>query len=236
MVRLVREALRDGNDPELFAGLVHALRYCGLYEKSIAAHDEARRLDPNVATSLESTLMMTCDIDRLLAFAPTAPGNLDHGIRVIGLGLAGRRDAARELLGGMTHGLLQTLQRWRIYLDAWLDYRLDDMRAGHAALSSLRVMDDPEAIFQMGRLLCDVGETDEGVKNLERAVRRGYFAVPTLVAGREFDRVREEASFLAVLAEAQAGRRQALVAFREAGGERLLGAADADPQPATGFQ
>jgi len=25
------------NDPELFAGLVHACRYCGLYEQSIAA-------------------------------------------------------------------------------------------------------------------------------------------------------------------------------------------------------
>jgi serine/threonine protein kinase/tetratricopeptide (TPR) repeat protein len=226
MVRLLQQAARHGNDAELFAGLVHALRYCGLFEQSIVAHQEARRLDPNVPTSAEQTVMMTCDVDRLLAFAPTAPGNLDHGIRVIGLGLAGRRDAARELLGGMTHGLLQTLQRWRTYLEAWLDYRLDDMRAGHAALSSLRVMDDPEAIFQMGRLLCDVGETDEGVKHLERAVRRGYFAVPTLVAGREFDRVREDASFLAVLAEAQAGRRQALAAFRDAGGERLLGAAD----------
>ncbi len=35
-----------GNDPELFAGLVHACRYCGLFEQSIAAHAEARRLDP----------------------------------------------------------------------------------------------------------------------------------------------------------------------------------------------
>ena len=52
MVRLLGEAERHGNDAELFAGLVHACRYCGLYEQSIAAHTEARRLDPNVPTSL----------------------------------------------------------------------------------------------------------------------------------------------------------------------------------------
>ena len=51
-MRLLGEATRHGNDPELFAGLVHACRYCGLFDESIAAHAEARRLDPNVATSI----------------------------------------------------------------------------------------------------------------------------------------------------------------------------------------
>ena len=37
LVRLVEQAIRHGNDPELFAGLVHACRYCGLFEQSVAA-------------------------------------------------------------------------------------------------------------------------------------------------------------------------------------------------------
>jgi hypothetical protein len=41
VVRLLGEATRHGNDPELFAGLVHACRYCGLFEASLAAHAEA---------------------------------------------------------------------------------------------------------------------------------------------------------------------------------------------------
>ena len=45
---------RHGNDPELFAGLVHACRYCGLFEQSIAAHAEARRLDPERARPASS--------------------------------------------------------------------------------------------------------------------------------------------------------------------------------------
>ena len=96
-MRLLGEADRHGNDPELFAGLVHACRYCGLYEQSIAAHAEARRLDPNVPTSFEQTLLMAGDIDRLLTVEPPRViAGADDGIRVIGLGLAGRRDEARR--------------------------------------------------------------------------------------------------------------------------------------------
>src|SRR5204862_5082259 len=69
-VRLLREATRHGNDPELFAGLVQTCRYCGLYDESIAAHAEARRLDPNISTSVEGTVLMTGDLERLLAVEP----------------------------------------------------------------------------------------------------------------------------------------------------------------------
>ena len=225
MVRLLEQASRHGNDPELFAGLVHALRYCGLFEQSIVAHDEARRLDPNVPTSVEQTVMMTGDIDRLLSMAPSSTvGSADQGIRVIGLGLAGRRDEARQRLAEMAPASsLHALQSWKAYLAAWLDQRLDDMRAGHAALGSLKIMDDPEAIFQIGWMLCDAGDVEGGVELLQRAIRRGYFVVPTLSGSAQFDRVRQQPAFLAVLSEAEAGRHHALDAFREAGGERLLG-------------
>ena len=107
--------------------------------------------------------MMTCDVDRLVAFTPRTRADLDYGIQVIGLGLAGRRDEAREALRHMVPpgSSLHTRETWRNYLEAWLDYRLDDMRAGHQALRSLKIMDDPEAIFQMGRLLCDIGDVDD---------------------------------------------------------------------------
>jgi hypothetical protein len=59
LLRLLGEANRHGNDPELFAGLVQACRYCGLYDESVAAHAEARRLDPNVPTSLGQTLLIS---------------------------------------------------------------------------------------------------------------------------------------------------------------------------------
>lgn len=225
LVRLLGEASRHGNDPELFAGLVHACRYCGLFEQSIAAHEEARRLDPNVATSLEQTLMMTGDIERLLAAPrPSTAGSGDDVIRVIGLGLAGRRDEARRALVDLRQA--SQLRVFRSYADtlmAWLDRRPADMYAGVSALGALKIMDDPEAIFQEGWLFCDVGEHERGLAQLRRAVAKGYSVTPTLSGSRSFDGLRNDPAFQELLAEAEAGRQQALRAFRESGGERLLG-------------
>ena len=226
MVRLLEAATRHGNDPELFAGLVHACRYCGLFEQSIAAHDEAKRLDPNVPTSLEQTLLLSGDLDRLFAMEPAAPrtGGADQGIRIIALGLAGERERARRMVDGIApSSQIATFQTWKSYLYAWLDYRLDDMRSGDYALRMLKVMEDPEAMFQRGWLLSDVGDFENGIEQLQLGVTKGYYAAQTLATRSQFDRVRNEPAFRTVLAQAEEGRRRALTAFRQAGGDRLLG-------------
>ena len=56
MVRLLGRADVSSNDPELFAGLTQVCRYCGLLEASFAAHEQARRLDPQIRTSVAHTL------------------------------------------------------------------------------------------------------------------------------------------------------------------------------------
>jgi len=45
----------------------------------------------------------------------------------------------------------------------------------------------------------------------------------TLARSRHFDALRGDTGFKEVLALAEAGRERALAAFREAGGERMLG-------------
>ncbi|HJU69436.1 MAG TPA: protein kinase [Gemmatimonadaceae bacterium] len=225
LVRLLGEADRHGNDPELFAGLVHSCRYCGLYEQSIAAHEEARRLDPNVPTSLEQTILMTGDIERLLSVEPPPLGRSgDEGIRVIGLGLAGRRDEARQALLDMrSASRIPLFQSWTDYLMAWLDRRGADMLINMSAFSSVKILDDPEAIFQEGWLLCDAGEHERGLEYVRRAVAKGYAVATTLAVAPAFDALRSNVGFQAVLAEARAGREQALAAFHDHGGDRLLG-------------
>jgi len=225
LVRLLTEADRHGNDPELFAGLVHACRYCGLYEQSIAAHEEARRLDPNVPTSLEQTILMTGDIDRLLTVEPPPLGRGgDEGIRAIGLGLAGRREEARRLLLDVLSASRLTLfQSWIDYLLAWLERRTAGMLVNLTEFRGFKIMDDPEAMFQEGWLLCDVGDYERGLDHLRRAVAKGYYVAPTLAAAPAFEALRDNLAFQTVLAEARAGRELALSAFQENGGERLLG-------------
>jgi eukaryotic-like serine/threonine-protein kinase len=226
MVRLLEQAAQHGNDPELFAGLVHALRYCGLFDEATAANAEARRLDPNVPTSIEQTILMTGDLERLLALGPRTfnPGGGDQGIKVIGLGLAGRRDDARDMLLNMTQmARIQTFHTWTAFLQAWIDRRIADMLARHASLSSLKIMSDPEALFQIGSLLCDVGEFEAGLDYVRRAIAKGYYVAPTLDVRTQFDPVRQQPAFQAIVAAAQEGRMRARAAFRDAGGERLLG-------------
>jgi TolB-like protein/tetratricopeptide (TPR) repeat protein len=224
MVRLLREATRNGNDAELFAGLVHACRYSGLLDESLAAHDEARRLDPHIATGLQQTLLMKRDIERLLQvdISERAPGG-DEGIHIIGLGLSGYRDEARRALAAMgKRPHLQLFQRWTEHLDAWLDRRVDDMVSTLAAFGSLKIFEDPEAIFQAGWMFCDVGDYERGFGYLQRALGKGYFAATTLAKWPQFDALRGRPAFQALLAEADAGRERALIAFRDAGGDRLL--------------
>ena len=225
LVRLLGEAQRHGNDPELFAGLAHVCRYCGLNGASIAASAEARRLDPNVPTSLEQTLLMAGDLERLLAVErPLVSAGADEGIRVIALGLAGRRDEARLMLADLGRAsLIPLFQAWVRYLAAWLDRRPADMVFDRSALGSLKIQDDPEAIFQEGWLLCDVGEHEKGLGFLQRAVAKGYFVPATLTGSRAFDALRIDPRFQALVAEAEAGHQDALAAFRAAGGVQLLG-------------
>jgi hypothetical protein len=224
-VRLLGEAGRHGNDPELFAGLVHACRYCGLFEQSIAAHAEARRLDPNVPTGFEQTLLVAGDIDRLMTVEPPPViAGADDGIRVIGLGLAGRRDEARaKLLGMRESSRIPIFQDWIEYLTAWLERRPAEMSVRQSGFGTLKIQDDPEAIFQEGWLLCDVGEYAIGLRHLRRAVAKGYYVAATLSDRPQFDALRSDPEFRALLKDAEAGRERALAAFREAGGERLIG-------------
>ena len=76
---------------------------------------------------------MTGDIDRLLAIEPPPViAGADDGIRVIGLGLAGRRDEARRALLAMRSqpSRIPAFKSWIDYLTAWLDSRAEDMTGG----------------------------------------------------------------------------------------------------------
>jgi hypothetical protein len=143
---------------------------------------------------------------------------------VIALGLAGRRDEASRALIAMRHtSRIPAFAAWIEHLSAWLDRRPADMLAAMQAFSQLKIQDDPEALFQEGWLFCDVGAHDLGLGYIQRAVAKGYCVAPTLSAATQFDALRSDSAFQSLLAEAEADRQQALAAFRESGGERLLG-------------
>jgi hypothetical protein len=178
-----------------------------------------------VPTSLDETLLLAHDIERLAALElPSVIEGADDGIRVIGLGLSGNRDEARRrLLAMRDRSNIDIFRAWVEYLLGWLDGHGDTMLNRLDEFTPLKIRDDPEAIFQEGWLLCDVGEHEAGLRYLRRAIDKGYFAAPALARWPQFDALRQRPDFKALVADAEAGRQRALAAFRDAGGERLLG-------------
>jgi serine/threonine protein kinase/tetratricopeptide (TPR) repeat protein len=221
MVRLLHEVRRHGNDAELFAGLVHACRYCGLLEESVAADREARRLDPTILTSVGQTHVLQGDYAAL--HSTGRPQGVDRIARAVSLGLMGRRDESKGLLATVGPDAPAPLRGWARFVLAWLEGRTADMLEARGALRELQMLADPEPIFRQAMMLCDAGEHAAGLDNVRRAVAGGYFVASSLATLPLFDALRSSPAFQDVLREAEAGRGRAREAFREGGGARLLG-------------
>ena len=117
---------------------------------------------------------------------------------------------------------IPTFQLWTDYLMAWLDRRVEDMltkmstSASSGSWTTLRRSFRRPGSSAMWR-------AHPGSPQLERAVAHGYFPAATLSGRPQFEALRGDPAFQKILKDAEAGRARALAAFREAGGERLLG-------------
>jgi serine/threonine protein kinase len=217
MVRLLGLARSTRNDPEVFAGLVHACRYCGLLEASEAAHDEARRLDPHISTSVTYTFFARGDWERVLAESSDAG---DFMLRTMALHALGRDEEARRTLrsfpGPSIPPAFQSLERGFVAL---LERR-EEAKDLFAELASLH--SDPEALYMYGTGQAHTGDLARALPTLAAAVDGG-FTVPRALAHPWLWPLRGEAAFVALVDRAEAARTEAERAFRDAGGPALLG-------------
>src|SRR6185312_13841323 len=94
MVRLLERSQRNRTDPNLFSGLVYACRFCGLLSASIVAHQHARRLDPQIPTSVSQSYFMSGDYQLALEASGGDIGYID----AIALASLGREHEALDLL------------------------------------------------------------------------------------------------------------------------------------------
>ncbi len=218
MTRLLGRAREDRNDAEIFAGLVHACRYCGLLEASLAAHEEARRLDPHVPTSLAFTLYFLGDYERLLQEGDTV---IDVEPKMLALIGQRRMGEARAL--SIERPLPAVFRQVAESFRAWLDGREEDAVRSFEACVGLH--SDPEAFYGIAAGLAQLGRPARALDILERAVGTGFFVASAFVRDPLLEPLRAEPRFAALVRRAEEGRAAALAAFREAGGDRLLGLA-----------
>ncbi len=218
MVRLLGLARGARNDPEIFAGLVHACRYCGLLEASEAAHREARRLDPHIWTSVVYTWWARGDMERLVAEIVDAG---DFQLRALALEALGRREDARRTLEAIsTASLPPVFTAIRTGLIALLEAKPG---ASDGFADIVAVHNDPEALFMYATIQAHFGDTERALARLTDAVDGGFTVPQALRDHPWFGALRDAAGLAALVERADERRLQALAAFREAGGESLLG-------------
>ena len=217
MRRLLRRAA-VAVDPEYFAGLVHACRYAGLLEASIAAHEEARRLDPTVPTSVINSYQMLGDYEHILRI--TDAGDPDS--RVMALYRVGRRDEALAAWQGAPPDAPPTYKAWDRMIVACLS---DAPDAREVAESAVRQMNwsDPEGYMSGAIILAHLGSHELALHALGSAVDGGYSVVHPLLHDPWLAALRSDGRFQAILQRAETSRHEALTVFRGEGGERLLG-------------
>ena len=222
MVRLLGLARSTRNDPEIYAGLVHACRYCGLLEASEAAHREARRLDPHISTSVVYTWWARGDMARVLAETSDAG---DSELRTMALEALGRQDEARKSLHADPASALVPV--WAAIVRALLALldRSPDAAEAFAELAATHT--DPEALFMYGACQARVGDTARALPTLVASVEGGFTVPQALRDHPWLAPLRETSTFGALLARAEAARSEAEQAFGAAGGPALLGPSSA---------
>jgi TolB-like protein len=228
MVRLVARAHASRSDPELFAGLVHVCRYCGLLEASAAADERARRLDPHVRTSVTHTFFMMRDYQRTV---DTSAGDIGY-VDALALVSMDRGDEARRLLRERIESPHPMIQAFRASLLALAEGR----RADSIELTRRAIgleFRDPEARYYLARQLAHLGEHEAAVAELTRVVEEGFCCFPAFARDPWLGPLAGRAGFVAALRQAETRHQEAVEAFLEVGGGRLLGVPGrTEPPPA----
>ena len=217
MERLLKRAHSRRNDPNLFAGLVHACRYCGLLEASVAAHDRALRLDPHVQTSVPHTYTLLGASQKAL----DSCGPTDMWIRPRALEALGRKEEAIEQLRGIANAN-PWIMFWRILLEE------GDSPTSLAALNRAQAAfpvhtSDPEARFFQGCLLAKLNDAERALEFLSGALDEGYHCLFALLHEPDLDPLRSHHHFPELVRRATVLDRHARTVFIGNGGDRLLG-------------
>jgi tetratricopeptide (TPR) repeat protein len=220
MVRLLGRARLRRNDPDLFAGLVQACRYCGELEASIAAHRRAFHLDPHVVTSVAHTYFLLGDYQKTLDCYEKKGGFYLDCAALVMLGENGRALARlrdRQLSGvatGTVRAIMQSLQ-------AYLEGDIDSCRKAIEVAEHL-TRKDAESLFYTARHLAQINERERALKALSSAIASGFLCGSALSSDPWLAPLRLLPAYGQLFEATDRQRSQAHASFLDAGGPQLL--------------
>jgi len=221
VVRLLGRVRQRASDPELYAGLVHACRYAGLLDASIAAFHRARRLDPAIRTTVAHSFFMSGDFERAIAADIDDPAYLT----AFSLLCLGRTEDAIAHCHA-AYARMPTNTTLSIVLDAVTALAEGDRDRGATAVLKLLqfpAFTDPEGLYYWTLPLAGLGDALTALDLLERAVRMGWYCVNALETVPLLSILRPDPRFAEIVDRARVRQAAALRAFDDADGPRLLG-------------
>jgi len=220
MLRLLDRARFRRNDPDLFAGLVQACRYCDELEASVAAHRRARHLDPHVVTSVAHTYFLLGDYQKTLECYGTKVAFYLDCAALVMLGdkqtaLAKLRE--REQSGAATGSVRAIMQSLRAYLEGDFEECLSAIEVGEPLTRR-----DPESLYYTARHLAQINERERAIKILSRVIDSGYLCGSAMSRDPWLASLRSLPDYSQLLHIADQRHSQAHASFLEAGGPQLL--------------
>jgi tetratricopeptide (TPR) repeat protein len=190
MARLLVRLQTDAANPELFAALVLACRYCGLLDASLAADRQARRLDPAIRTSVAYTYFMLADWTRAI----------EHDVDDVRwvtnwcLPMLGReREAIAAYHELAARPLPERMRKLGVASRLAIERKRDECLEAMVSFQDQEF--DPEGLYFAGRALIRVDESEHAIDMLERVVERGFFCLEAFVRDPWLDPVRRDARF-----------------------------------------
>jgi TolB-like protein/tRNA A-37 threonylcarbamoyl transferase component Bud32/tetratricopeptide (TPR) repeat protein len=219
MRRLLDRAQKRRSDPELFAGLGHVCRYCGLLQAALAAQHEARRLDPRISISINHTYSMLGDHQSALESS-----GRDFGYAV-GFALA-KLGRIPEAIATLRERELSNPPRLgKLYLTSLRALLERNREECIAAVDELlqTTFRDPEGMYYQCVQLAFLDEKSRAIEMLRRSVDNGFYCYSAMVSDPWLDSLRGLPEFNAILRKAHDQNLEAYKVFLAGGGDTLLG-------------
>jgi len=219
-VRLLGRARFRRNDPDLFAGLVQACRYCDELEASVAAHHRARHLDPHVVTSVAHTYFLLGDYQKTIECYGTKGGFYLDCAALVVLGdkqTALARLREREQAGGASGSVRAIMQSLRAYLEGNFEECRSAIEVGEPLTRK-----DPESLYCTARHLAQINERERALKVLSSVIDSGFLCGSAMSRDPWLASLRSLPDYPQLLHRADQRRSQAHASFLEAGGPQLL--------------
>ena len=222
LARLLERVRHRRAEPHIYAALVHACRYGGLLDESLAAHRQAQRLDPTLTTTVHHTHYMRGEYADALATS----GHVSDPFEARVLSALGRDDEALAA-ARREEARFASVPMMRVFssaLRAALDGHKDE---GIAAFEQLKTFGftDGEGLFYLAGTCVKLEQPEMAFDTLARAIDGGFLCLRAFETDVYLEPLRSMPDWQPLIDRLESKRRRVTNEFARAGGRALLGLA-----------